>query len=136
MTRRPNIVFVLTDDHASHAIGAYGSVVNRTPHLDALAESLATSVQALDVPAAPPPEEPTGTGQSSDLTACLSALRALKAPLEAADMSVIDEHEQWLQRHPAACGERFQVFNQCMESMDFPAAARACEVLLSDGEPG
>ena len=106
------------------------------PWLDALAESLATSVQALAVPAAPPPEEPTGTGQSSDLTACLSALRALKAPLEAADMSVIDEHEQWLQRHPAARGERFQVFNQCMESMDFPAAARACEVLLSDGEPG
>jgi arylsulfatase A-like enzyme len=33
-TRRPNIVFVLTDDHAAHAIGAYGSVVNRTPRID------------------------------------------------------------------------------------------------------
>ena len=34
---RPNIVVVLTDDHAAHAIGAYGSVVNHTPHIDTLA---------------------------------------------------------------------------------------------------
>jgi arylsulfatase A-like enzyme len=39
MTRRPNIVFVLSDDHAAHAIGAYGSVVNRTPHIDAVADA-------------------------------------------------------------------------------------------------
>ncbi len=31
---RPNVVFVLTDDHAAHAIGSYGSVVNETPHID------------------------------------------------------------------------------------------------------
>ncbi|MER7243375.1 sulfatase [Kribbella sp. NPDC000426] len=37
-TRRPNIVFVLTDDHAAHSIGAYGSVVNRTPYIDEIAE--------------------------------------------------------------------------------------------------
>ena len=36
-TRRPNIVFMLSDDHAAHAIGTYGSVVNRTPHIDAVA---------------------------------------------------------------------------------------------------
>ncbi|MDN5685134.1 MAG: sulfatase [Brachybacterium sp.] len=35
--RRPNILMVLTDDHAAHAIGAYGSVVNTTPHLDEIA---------------------------------------------------------------------------------------------------
>jgi arylsulfatase A-like enzyme len=34
---RPNIVFVMTDDHAAHAIGAYGSRVNQTPNLDRLA---------------------------------------------------------------------------------------------------
>ena len=34
---RPNIVFIMTDDHAAHAIGAYGSRVNQTPHLDRLA---------------------------------------------------------------------------------------------------
>lgn len=32
--RRPNIVMILTDDHAAHAIGAYGSVVNATPRID------------------------------------------------------------------------------------------------------
>ncbi|HWU59852.1 MAG TPA: sulfatase [Microbacteriaceae bacterium] len=36
-TRRPNIVMILTDDHASHAVGAYGSVVNRTPRIDEIA---------------------------------------------------------------------------------------------------
>jgi len=34
---RPNIVFVFSDDHAQHAISAYGSKVNATPHLDRLA---------------------------------------------------------------------------------------------------
>ncbi len=35
--QRPNIVFIMSDDHAAHAIGAYGSRVNETPHLDRLA---------------------------------------------------------------------------------------------------
>lgn len=35
---RPNVVFIMSDDHAAHAISAYGSVVNRTPHIDRLAE--------------------------------------------------------------------------------------------------
>lgn len=34
---RPNILFVFSDDHASHAISAYGSKVNTTPNLDRLA---------------------------------------------------------------------------------------------------
>lgn len=34
---RPNIVFVLVDDHAPHAISAYGSVVNTTPNIDRIA---------------------------------------------------------------------------------------------------
>jgi choline-sulfatase len=33
----PNIVFIMSDDHAAHAISAYGSKVNETPHLDRLA---------------------------------------------------------------------------------------------------
>lgn len=37
VSARPNILFVMTDDHASHAISAYGSKVNTTPHLDRLA---------------------------------------------------------------------------------------------------
>jgi arylsulfatase A-like enzyme len=35
---RPNIIFIMTDDHAAHAIGAYGSRVNATPNLDRLAQ--------------------------------------------------------------------------------------------------
>jgi arylsulfatase A-like enzyme len=34
---RPNIIFIMSDDHAAHAIGAYGSRVNTTPHIDRLA---------------------------------------------------------------------------------------------------
>ena len=34
---QPNILFVLTDDHAVRAVGAYGSYLNRTPHIDRLA---------------------------------------------------------------------------------------------------
>lgn len=35
--RRPNIVLIMTDDHAAHSIGAYGSVVNETPRIDEIA---------------------------------------------------------------------------------------------------
>ena len=35
--QRPNILFIFSDDHAQHAISAYGSKVNQTPHLDRLA---------------------------------------------------------------------------------------------------
>jgi arylsulfatase A-like enzyme len=34
---RPNIVFVMSDDHAAHAISAYGSRLNETPSIDHLA---------------------------------------------------------------------------------------------------
>jgi arylsulfatase A-like enzyme len=34
---RPNILFIMSDDHASAAIGVYGSKVNQTPHLDRMA---------------------------------------------------------------------------------------------------
>lgn len=34
---RPNILFIMSDDHAAHAISAYGSKINQTPHIDRLA---------------------------------------------------------------------------------------------------
>jgi len=34
---RPNIVFIMSDDHAAHAISAYGSRINQTPNIDRLA---------------------------------------------------------------------------------------------------
>ena len=34
---RPNIVFIFSDDHAYQAISAYGSKINKTPHIDRIA---------------------------------------------------------------------------------------------------
>ena len=34
---RPNILYIMADDHAAHAIGAYSGRINRTPNLDRLA---------------------------------------------------------------------------------------------------
>ncbi|MDQ6422956.1 sulfatase [Paenibacillus sp. LHD-117] len=35
--RKPNILFMMSDDHASHAMSCYGSRINRTPQLDRIA---------------------------------------------------------------------------------------------------
>jgi arylsulfatase A-like enzyme len=43
---RPNIIFIFSDDHAQHAISAYGSKVNQTPHLDRLAKDGARFVNS------------------------------------------------------------------------------------------
>lgn len=37
MMSQPNILFILADDHAPHAISAYGSRVNETPNIDRIA---------------------------------------------------------------------------------------------------
>lgn len=36
--QRPNIIFILADDHASKAISCYGAGINHTPHIDRLAQ--------------------------------------------------------------------------------------------------
>ena len=36
-SKRPNILFIFSDDHAYQAISAYGSVLNRTPNIDRIA---------------------------------------------------------------------------------------------------
>jgi arylsulfatase A-like enzyme len=35
--KQPNILYIMADDHASHAISAYGSRINKTPNIDRLA---------------------------------------------------------------------------------------------------
>ena len=35
--RRPNLLFIMADDHASQAVGCYGSRINATPGIDRLA---------------------------------------------------------------------------------------------------
>jgi arylsulfatase A-like enzyme len=37
MAQQPNIVFIMSDDHAAHAISAYGSRINVTPQIDRIA---------------------------------------------------------------------------------------------------
>lgn len=34
---RPNIIFIMADDHASKSISAYGAGINSTPNIDRLA---------------------------------------------------------------------------------------------------
>jgi arylsulfatase A-like enzyme len=34
----PNILYIMADDHAAHAISAYGSRINRTPNIDRIAQ--------------------------------------------------------------------------------------------------
>lgn len=36
--KQPNIIFIMSDDHASHAMSCYGSRINETPQLDRIAE--------------------------------------------------------------------------------------------------
>jgi arylsulfatase A-like enzyme len=36
--RRPNIVFIMSDDHAAHAVSAYSSALIKTPNIDRLAK--------------------------------------------------------------------------------------------------
>ncbi len=35
---KPNIIFIMSDDHAAHAVSAYGSKINKTPNIDRLAK--------------------------------------------------------------------------------------------------
>src|SRR5258706_2562125 len=35
--RRTNILYIMTDDHAAHALSCYGSKINKTPNLDRIA---------------------------------------------------------------------------------------------------
>ncbi|MFW5690039.1 MAG: sulfatase-like hydrolase/transferase, partial [Spirochaetota bacterium] len=37
MPSRPNILFIMTDDHAAQAMSCYGSRVNTTPNMDRIA---------------------------------------------------------------------------------------------------
>jgi arylsulfatase A-like enzyme len=36
--KTPNILFIMSDDHASHAMSCYGSKINKTPNLDRIAD--------------------------------------------------------------------------------------------------
>ena len=44
--KKPNIVFIFSDDHALQAIGAYGSKINKTPNIDRIANEGARFVNS------------------------------------------------------------------------------------------
>jgi arylsulfatase A-like enzyme len=46
---RPNIVFIMSDDHAAHAISAYGCKITTTPNIDRLAKEGMRFTHALGV---------------------------------------------------------------------------------------
>ena len=37
LVKKPNILFIMSDDHAAHAMSCYGSVINKTPNIDRIA---------------------------------------------------------------------------------------------------
>ena len=45
-SQQPNIIFILTDDHAFQAISAYGSKINKTPNIDRSVPTEAISIGA------------------------------------------------------------------------------------------
>jgi arylsulfatase A-like enzyme len=46
---QPNIIFIMSDDHAAHATSCYGSGISRTPNIDRLAEEGMRFTHALGV---------------------------------------------------------------------------------------
>jgi arylsulfatase A-like enzyme len=46
-TRRPNIIFIISDDHAYQAISAYGSTLAQTPNIDRIANGGALFTRAM-----------------------------------------------------------------------------------------
>src|SRR4030095_8351195 len=64
----PNILYIMSDDHAAHAISAYGSRVNRTPNIDRLAREGAILLNAFATNSICTPSRATIlTGQYSHL---------------------------------------------------------------------
>ncbi|MGB0486179.1 MAG: hypothetical protein ACPGK1_16715 [bacterium] len=40
MNQRPNIIFIIADDHAARAISCCGAGINETPNIDRLAQDV------------------------------------------------------------------------------------------------
>ena len=38
INQKPNIIFIMSDDHAVNAISAYGNSINKTPNIDRIAD--------------------------------------------------------------------------------------------------
>ena len=47
---QPNILYIMADDHAAHAISAYGSRINQTPNIDRIAQPAACASPTASAP--------------------------------------------------------------------------------------
>ncbi|MFA6439884.1 MAG: sulfatase/phosphatase domain-containing protein [Bacteriovoracaceae bacterium] len=45
--RKPNIIAIMTDDHAKNAVSIYGSMINSTPNIDLIGKEGATFTNAV-----------------------------------------------------------------------------------------
>ena len=69
----PNILYIMADDHAAHAISAYGSRINKTPNIDRIATGGMRFDQLLRAPTpsarpAAPPSSPASTATTTAST--------------------------------------------------------------------
>jgi choline-sulfatase len=79
-TRRPNLLFLMADDHAGYALGADGSKLARTPNLDGLAgESVRFAHNYCNSPVCTPSRQSILTGQLPH-TAGVTVLRTPLSP--------------------------------------------------------
>jgi arylsulfatase A-like enzyme len=86
--RRPNIVMILTDDHAAHAISAFGSVVNRTPRIDEIGAHGARLVNCFATNSlCSPSRAPILTGTCSHV----NGVTTLTTPIDAAQPAFISQ---------------------------------------------
>lgn len=78
-SRRPNILFIMTDDHSTRALGCYGNTLLRTPHLDRLAAEGVRFTNAFVTNSLCAP------ARASVLTGCYSHINGVRGNSELAD---------------------------------------------------
>jgi hypothetical protein len=67
---QPNILYIMADDHAAHAISAYGSRINQTPNIDRVASGgVRLSNCFCTIPSARPAAPPFSPGSIATKTA-------------------------------------------------------------------
>ncbi len=77
--RRPNILFVMTDDHAAGMLSCYGSPILRTPNMDRLAAGGVRFANCFVTNSLCAPSRATA------LTGCYSHVNGVRGNSEAAD---------------------------------------------------
>ena len=95
--RRPNILFVMTDDHVPRAISCYGSQVLRTPNFDRLAQEGVRFDNCFVTNSLCAPS------RASVLTGCYSHINGIRGNSEAAD--AIENIDKSLPTYPQALRE-------------------------------